>query len=171
MNCVAKLLVFLVLVAKLNCSRTFVFIKLSDRSPLILQNVVPGEFLWAVLTCRRAMSADVSMGCKTHPSGSSRGQQSSKGDYSSYRWLHSINQHPTPALVSALEERLHSSQCRLSGTGKCCQIICLSTQSSIFLQNYKHHMKLYESHCATLTFQQHPITHILENYISSYVVI
>lgn len=76
LNCVAKLLVFLVLVAKLNCSGTFVFIKLSDRSHLILQNVVPAKFLWAVLTSRRAVSADVSMGCKTHPSGSSRGQHS-----------------------------------------------------------------------------------------------
>lgn len=97
--------------------------------------------------------------------------KASKGDYSSYRWLHTINQHPTPALVSTLQERLHSSQCRLSGTGRCCQIICLSTQSSIFLQNYKHHVKLCESHCATLTFQQHPTTHVLDNYISSYIVI
>lgn len=97
--------------------------------------------------------------------------KASKGDYSSYRWLHTINQHPTPALVSTLQERLHSSQCRLSGTGRCCQIICLSTQSSIFLQNYKHHVKLCESHYATLTFQQHPTTHILDNYISSYIVI
>lgn len=112
--------------------------KLSDRSHLILHNVVPAKFLWAVLTSRRAVSADVSMGCETHPSGSSRGQQSQQRRLQ-HLSLAPINHHPNPALVSALVERLHSSQCRLSGTGRCCQIICLSTQSSIFLQNYKHY--------------------------------
>lgn len=82
-----------------------------------------------------------------------------------------IHPHPTPALVSALVEGLHSSQCRSSGTGRCCQIICLSTQPSIFLQNYKHHMKRYGSHYAILIFLRHTITHILENHISSYLVI
>lgn len=84
--------------------------KLSDRRHLILHNVVPVTFLWAVLTSRRAVSADVSMGCETHPSGSSRGQQSQQRRLQ-HLSLAPINHYPTPALVSVLVERLHSSQC------------------------------------------------------------
>lgn len=86
--------------------------KFSDRSHLILPNGAPAKFAWAVLTLRRAVSADISMGCQTHPSGSSRGQQSQQRRLQ-HLSLPQINHHPTPALVSALVERLHSSQCRL----------------------------------------------------------
>lgn len=110
MNHVAKLLVFLVLVPKLNCNGTYQVLikKLSDRSYLILHNVVPAEFLCAILTSRRAVSADVSMGCETHPSGNSRGQQSQQRRLQHFS-LAPINHHPTPALVSALVEKTSQS--------------------------------------------------------------
>lgn len=93
-------------------SGTYVFMKLSDRSHLILHNRVPAKFVWAVPTLKRAVSAAVSMGRETHPAGSSRGQQSQQRRLQ-HLALPPINHHPTPALVSALVERLHSSQCRL----------------------------------------------------------
>lgn len=137
------------------------------EAAIVLHNVVPAKFLWAVLTCRRAVSADASMGCETHPPGSSRGQQRRVQHFS----LVPINHHPTPALVSALVEKTRQSPVQTVRNRKMLPNHVAFELSSQFFYKITSTTWNYASHHATLTFQWHTIKHILENYISSYLVI
>lgn len=92
-----------------------------------------------------------------------------KGDYSTYHWLQSI--------TIQLQHWCQHLWKEFTVPNADCQEQEYVAKSSAFQLNPQFFYKItsttwnYESHYATLTFQRHTITHILENDISLYSVI
>lgn len=155
----------------------YVFMKLSEGRHLKLHNGVPAKFVWDLLTFRRAVSADASIrklqkpaepakeitalitGSRQSPSSSSTGV-STCAKTSKFPMQTVRNRKMLPIHVP-----FNSSSWNVVH-----EIWEKFWKIEIFLQNYKHYMKLWKPLWLFLPFNN-TITHILENDAFSYLVI